>query len=303
VSTQVGVELREAVPEDAERLAELLDAISIGLYGERDITVEEMRRFLSMPRLEVVVAERDGRIVGCADRQREEHRDRGFLDVRVPAGESEVGKTLLADIERRTAADLDASARLMTFVASVDETTRGVVEAAGYERIRSSFHMQIELGDLAEPAWPDGVEVRPFEEGDAEAVHAATQEAFRDHWEHRDRSFEEWREWHMESPVFDPSLWFVARDGDAVAGASLCRVDWSGKPEHGYVSTLAVRRPWRRRGLATALLLHSFAEMKRRDMTRASLDVDAENLTGAVALYERAGMHEGRRFDCYQKIL
>ena len=78
---------------------------------------------------------------------------------------------------------------------------------------------------------------------------------------------------------------------------------WSGDPEHGYVSVLAVRRPWRKRGLGTALLQHSFAEMKRRGMKRATLGVDAENLTGAVALYERAGMHVEHRYDCYQKLL
>jgi ribosomal protein S18 acetylase RimI-like enzyme len=66
---------------------------------------------------------------------------------------------------------------------------------------------------------------------------------------------------------------------------------------------LAVRRPWRRRGLGLALLRHSFVEMERRGMTRASLGVDAENLTGAVALYERAGMRVARRNDCWQKEL
>ena len=134
-------------------------------------------------------------------------------------------------------------------------------------------------------------------------MYAAHQEAFRDHWEHRDEPLEEWREWLLEAPTFDPSFWFLARDGDEIAGLSLCRVDLSGDRKHGFCSVLAVRRAWRRRGLGLALLRHSFVEMERRGMTRASLGVDAENLTGAVALYERAGMRVARRNDCWQKKL
>ena len=44
-------------------------------------------------------------------------------------------------------------------------------------------------------------------------MHAAQQESFRDHWEHIDRSIEEWRTLLVETPGFDPSLWFIARDG------------------------------------------------------------------------------------------
>ena len=58
----------------------------------------------------------------------------------------------------------------------------------------------------------------------------------------------------------------------------------------GYVGALAVRRPWRGRGLGRALLLHTFAEFQRRGFDRVTLGVDAENPTGATALYESVGM-------------
>ena len=297
-------ELRIATPEDAEPAAELLNAIAMEQYGEPDVSAEELRNFLEMPMLEVVVAERDGLIVGCSDRRREEVRDRCWLDVRVHEGEAELAAEMLRDIERRASPDVDPGARAMTYVASVDETVRGAVEAAGYHLIRSSYHMAITLDDLAEPAWPEGLEVTTFDpERDEAAVHATVQESFRDHWEHIDRSLEEWRTFMIETPGFDPSFWFLAREDGEVAGVSLCRVHWSGDPEHGYVSTLGVPRSWRKRGLGLALLQHSFADMARRGMKRASLDVDAESLTGAVALYERAGMHVERRFDCYLKNL
>lgn len=296
--------LRVATKADAEPLAEFLNAIAVDYYGEPELGVEELAAFLEMPLLEVVVAERDERIVGSSDRRRKEVRDRCFLDVRVPRGETELAAEMLADIERRAGADVDPGARAMTYVSSLDDTLRGAVEAAGYRPIRASYHMTIALGEPVEPAWPEGFQVTTFDpERDETAVHAAVQESFRDHWEHVDRSLDEWRTFNVDVPGFDPSFWFVARDDGEVAGFSLCRVHWSGDPEHGYVSTLGVRRPWRKRGLGLALLRHSFAEMKRRGMTRASLDVDAESLTGAVGLYERAGMHVERRFDCYLKEL
>lgn len=77
----------------------------------------------------------------------------------------------------------------------------------------------------------------------------------------------------------------------------------SGDPTWGWVGTLGVRRPWRRRGLGLALLQHAFGEFRRRGMSRAGLDVDAENTTGAVALYEHAGMHVERRRDTFEKAL
>jgi ribosomal protein S18 acetylase RimI-like enzyme len=71
----------------------------------------------------------------------------------------------------------------------------------------------------------------------------------------------------------------------------------------GWVNTLGVLRPWRRKGVGMALLLHSFNEFYRRGWRKAGLGVDASSLTGATRLYERAGMHVARQYDSYQKEL
>ena len=73
--------------------------------------------------------------------------------------------------------------------------------------------------------------------------------------------------------------------------------------EAGWVGILGVRLSWRRRGLATALLQHSFRDFRARGATRVGLGVDAENTTGAVRLYERVGMQVVRRDDTYEKTL
>ena len=210
---------------------------------------------------------------------------------------------MLRELAARVARDAPPDGYAMAYVPEVDDTMRDVVTHVGFELVRHSFQMSRPLDDAEAPEWPEGIELRPYDLAHEAAVHAANQEAFADHWEHRDTPIEEWRKWMVDVPSFDPSFWFVAWDGDEIAGLSLCRVDASGDPRHGHVRVLAVRRPWRRRGLGTALLLHSFLDMKRRGMTKASLGVDAENTTGAVRLYERAGMTVEQRHDVYRKDL
>jgi mycothiol synthase len=252
----------------------------------------------------VIVAERNGVLVGYVDRWREKERHRAWLDLGVPPGEAETAGTLLREMETRAAPDVDPGALAMIWVKEVDATMRDAVDAAGYELLRHSFRMRIDLdGDPGAAEWPEGVRVTTYEAPHEAAVHAAHQEAFADHWEYVFEPLEQWRRWYVESPGFDPSLWFLAWNGDELAGISLCRVHSSGDAGHGFVSILAVRRPWRRQGLGLALLRHSFVEMSRRGMKRASLGVDAENTTGAVRLYERAGMFVQRRFDLYRKEL
>ncbi|NIO68281.1 MAG: GNAT family N-acetyltransferase [Anaerolineae bacterium] len=104
-------------------------------------------------------------------------------------------------------------------------------------------------------------------------------------------------------PSFDQSLWFVAVDGEEIAGFSLCYSIVAEDPDMGEVATLGVRRPWRRQGLALALLHHSFGELYQRGKPKATLGVDAQSLTGATRLYEKAGMHVQRRYDSYEKEL
>ncbi len=74
-------------------------------------------------------------------------------------------------------------------------------------------------------------------------------------------------------------------------------------PKIGWVESIGVRRPWRRRGLALALLHHSFLTFYHRGQESVGLSVDASSLTGATRLYEKAGMHVVRRLDNYEKEL
>jgi mycothiol synthase len=96
----------------------------------------------------------------------------------------------------------------------------------------------------------------------------------------------------MRHPVMD--------DLDAVAAFARCQDE---KALGGWIHTLGVLRPWRRHGLGQALLYHAFAEFYRRGINNVYLGVDAQSLTGATRLYERAGMHVVRLFKAYEKEL
>jgi mycothiol synthase len=175
---------------------------------------------------------------------------------------------------------------------SADSDARivGTFADLGFEPVRHSYRMEIELsGDARTPVWPDGVAVRNVADDEHQRVYEAVIEVWQDTNDPLDETYEEWAHWHVEPATYDPSLWFLAHDGAELAGFSLCRQD-PVDPNAGYVAMLGVRKPWRRLGLGEALLVHSFAEFRRRGYTRGTLGVDASSVTGATRLYERAGM-------------
>lgn len=179
----------------------------------------------------------------------------------------------------------------------------------GMQPTRYFWRMVIDLSEPPEqPAWPSGIELRPYRhEQDAELFYRAEDEAFQDHWgyvaESFERGYERWRHHALGHAEFDPALWSIAWDGAEIAGVIRSRPKADDDPEMGWVSVLAVRKPWRKRGLGLALLQHSFVEFSERGKARVGLGVDAANLTGATRLYEKAGMRASRQFDVYDKEL
>ncbi|MBD0330930.1 MAG: GNAT family N-acetyltransferase [Thermoleophilia bacterium] len=215
----------------------------------------------------------------------------------------EPGDELAEWAERRAAELVAPPVRLFANVSSENEPGRRLLERRGFRRVRSSYRMAIDLdGEPARPAWPEGIAVRTFRPGDERTFYDVHQETFEDHWEHTRRPYDEWAHWFLAPEHHRPELWFLALAGDEPAGVSMCSPD-EARAEVGWVAILGVRRPWRKRGLGKALLLHSFAELARHGFRRVQLGVDAESITGAVRLYERAGMRVVHRSDSYEKAL
>ena len=192
---------------------------------------------------------------------------------------------------------------------STHETTKRLLQDYGMSPIRYFWTMRIDLEEpLNMPKLPDGITIKTFAElDDLTALIKANSEAFQDHWGYVAQpladSVRHWQEWLANDTKFDPSIWYLAMDGDEIAGMSLCRLEAHHDPTWGWVDDLAVRRSWRRQGVALALLHHSFRELYARGQKTVGLGVDATSLTGATRLYEKAGMHKYREFQNYEKEL
>jgi mycothiol synthase len=171
----------------------------------------------------------------------------------------------------------------------------------GFREARHFFQMQIDLEQAPElPSPPAPIRLTPFEQKDARTFHATLNEAFAEEWGWHALPFEEWRERRLDADDTDTSLWFVAREGDEIAGVARCDTRRDGG---GWIGALGVRKPWRRRGVGRALLLHAFCEFQRRGASYVGLGVDAENPTGATRLYEGAGMRVIKEDVIYEKEL
>jgi mycothiol synthase len=191
--------------------------------------------------------------------------------------------------------------KAQTWCLAQDAAAMSLFEILGFGEVRRYYRMLVEL-DAPPPApqWPDGFRVGTFELDDARGFHAALNEAFQDEWNWVEKPFDRWYEHRVEGPDFDPTLWWIVRDGDEIAAVL------RGEPKRfdaGWVGAIGVRKPWRKRGVGLALLHHAFGEFYSRGQPKIALGVDAQNPTGATRLYERAGMHVAYEAVAFQREL
>jgi mycothiol synthase len=304
--------LRPAQWADVDAVAKLiLDVCTHDGDATVAVTPQELARAWKNPGFVLetdafVVETSDGRIVGYEEFENHHvHADLGGDGYVHPdfLGRG-IGTTLMRALEARAReemklADPDLRVFIRNGMAIGDTISREMHEAEGYKPIRFSWRMEITL-DGAPPVakFPEGIELRPFDMSQDQAVFEAHEDAFSDHWGHTRGTYEEWAHRFSER---EPSLWFIAWDGRSaeIAGYSLCRF----RMGIGWVGTLGVRRAWRKRGLGEALLLHSFGEFYKRDMKVIGLGVDASNPTGATRLYQKAGMKIAAEYVIYEKEL
>lgn len=192
---------------------------------------------------------------------------------------------------------------------SRDVVAKKLFEAHGLFVHRSHLDMVIELEKVPDvPAFPEGITITTLaERPDIKALFEVVYETFQDHRDHVEGTFEskfaDFRNEVENDPLHDPTLWFLALDGDTIAATSLCRLESWDRTDEGCVTIFGVRRPYRRKGLGLALLRYSFNQLWQRGQHRVILGVDGSNLSGATRLYERAGMHPHVEFIIYEKEL
>ena len=305
-----GYHARPATLADVSAVVGLMNLSSQALLGVDQNTVDEWTTEWQAPGFQLaantrVVLAPNGELAGYVNlwdaaphvqfeqygRVHPSHTDRG------------IGSYLLAWVEGRAReilpqAPSSARVTLVDWINSLDAEAQRLLRDQGHENVRSTWRMVIDLDPNAPPAaptWPAGVHVRAFVPGqDDRATLGVIRAAFRDHWGHVEQPFEEnlqtWTHRWRNDPEFDPSLWFLAVAGDEVVGTALTRMSIPEDPSMGWVFSLGVLRDWRRRGIAGALLQHCFIQLWQRGRRRVGLGVDADSLTNALHLYERAGM-------------
>jgi mycothiol synthase len=193
------------------------------------------------------------------------------------------------------------AARAQTFGLEQDAAAAELFEGCGFAAVRRFYEMGIELE--AAPVvseLPEGFILERFRTEDARPFYEAIDAAFQDHWEHHSVGFDRWWDEKQAAHDFDPTLWFVVRDGDEIAGVIRNDPDRNGG---GYVASVGVQRAWRGKGVGRALLLRTFAEFYSRGVPRVTLGVDAESPTGATRLYESVGMTTENAAIVYEKAL
>ncbi len=182
-------------------------------------------------------------------------------------------------------------------VDDADKAGTALLRSRGYDVLATNWLLERPVEGAA-PTLAEGVTLRPFAPGDARVVHQVVQDAF-DEWQPRRHEYEEWAKTTIERPSFDPELSPVAVVGDEVVGVALS-LHLPDSPD-GYVEQVAVRRDFRGRGLARALLTVAAEAAGRRG--KQSLTLWTHSGTGALAMYERLGMTVRRSTTVYRTKL
>jgi len=236
---------------------------------------------------------------------RPEHRRRGL------------GTALQAWLEDRAQQAADeqnhphsAADQLQAYVPDAEHARAALLERHGFRPERYFYEMERpNLDDIPAAPLPAGLEVRPVTTEHLRAIWDANVEAFRDHWGVPERSEADFQRFIHNPVEFQPDIWKVAWDtaSNQVVGMVLGFIDHAQNAalnrKRGWTENIAVRRPWRKQGVARALIAENLRELKTRGMDHAALGVDTDNLTGALRVYESMGFRPVARETAYQKPL
>lgn len=306
-------------PADDAAIAELVNAGMAANGIPHRLGLAQIASWLDHPSnldlaADFLFAEVDGRVVAYTEGGWEQDNDGGrnyavWGQVHPDWERRGLGAALLRWLEARqrrlAATHPDVEKRLESWASEAEAGRLALLESNGYQIVRYDYEMERpNLDDIQPLPLPDGIELRPALEEDLRRIWEVEVEVFRDHWgavDDSEASFERKR----TDPRRDMSLWVVAWKGDEIVGQVLNRIDHEANAElgmrRGWVNSVGVRRPWRRQGIARALVAESLRVLRDAGMTNAGLGVDAENANGALGVYEASGFRVVRTERVYRK--
>ncbi|MGZ6345284.1 MAG: GNAT family N-acetyltransferase, partial [Candidatus Limnocylindrales bacterium] len=224
-----------------------------------------------------------------------------------------IGRAMLRTLEARVR-EIDGTLERTTarFLQSESEGSDpgrdALLLSEGFEAVRYGYTMvRPDLEDQHDAPLPEGLEIREVRPEHMRAIWEADQEAFRDHWGMGPSTEADYQNFLTDPMTNDSTLWRIAWDGDQVAGQVRSFINAEENRTYGrkrgWVESISVRRPWRHRGLARALIAASFPLLRARGMTEGALGVDTENPSGALRVYESMGFRPVSRETVYRKAL
>ncbi|NUP46476.1 MAG: GNAT family N-acetyltransferase [Catenulispora sp.] len=168
-------------------------------------------------------------------------------------------------------------------------------KAQGFTPVRFYQHMRHPLGAaIKDVAIPQGLVLENWSPANDADFHLIRNESFRDHWGSAPVTDEQWKARYANRHM-RPDVSFLLRDeaGGGPAGM-LLTLSWDADVEFtgmrdAYIMVIGTLAPYRRRGVAAALISRALRAAERHGYDRASLSVDGANPTGAFGVYENAG--------------
>jgi mycothiol synthase len=309
-------------PDDFPDLATIANASNAADQVERVITAEELAHaYLTdgEPYHDIILAEINGELIGYSrgfwfiegENRSYVYGISGYL---IPTWRRQgKGRVLLLWVENRLrkialAHPADLPKYFQAHVTQHKVGLAAMLEKEGYQAVRYFDEMlRPNLDNLPQFPLPDGLEVRLVPSKYYRLIWEANHEAMQDHWGVIAKTEADYQAWLNDPALFQPHLWQVAWDilTDQIAGQVLTEIDHLQNEKfarkRGYTENISVRRPWRRQGLARALIARSLAIQREHGMTESALSVDSENLSGATRVFEECGFRMAKRATTYRK--
>jgi len=307
---------------DFSHMAEIINAVNITDNNEGTTTAEEIEKnyeFLqrSDTDKDLVFIEIDGHPVGYGrcmwDKEIEgNYLYSFFIHLQDETRGQGIGTAVAGHFMQRLAEiseqhPADAPKHFQSWASSTQTWYCGLMEKLGFEPTRYGISMVRPASDpVTVTPLPEGLEVREVQPEDYRKIWEADKEAFRDHWGYVEPTEKDYQA-YLEFPYFEPELWKVAWEGDEVAGMVRNFINPKENEtlnrERGYTEFISVRRPWRRQGVARALLTQSVQMFIEMGMQETALGVDTENPNNAMHLYKSVGYRETKRYTTFRKPL
>lgn len=314
--------IRHAELEDISIFYQLVKVLDAELYGQTTTTQGELLAEWQAPEFDIARDSRlvfapNGNLIGFS--MLHENKDMPVRPdiwsyVHPEWRRLGVGTALLEWAQKRAKENIalipeDARLTLTTHVYHTDNSAKELLESLGFATHRGRVNMIIEMNEPPQqPTLPDGIRIIHYPQfNNLREVYRVFREAFRDHRGFIDTDFDKAFANYQYDIAHDPRMtqdtWYLAMDGDKLIGFSLCAMSAWDDPHKGWIEDFGVLRDYRKCGIGKALLAYSFCDLYARGLRKVGLNADASNLTGAIRLYENAGMRVFRRWFIYEKVL